>query len=184
MSLSLQITRRGFVRAGAIEAMDIFRHQAFDLATNPQVQETFDLNKVDDATRERYDKQSGHRQGAVLARRLVARGARLVNCRRASPRAWRTTCSGANSAASRASTTKPPATTGKAACPILKFERPTPSSPSSTTIRKGETDHAVIRYQRPTFHVQMRHGCRTCGCVRAKERIRIGDPVSKQFKRH
>lgn len=70
--------RRDADATGAIGAMDTFRRQAFELATSPQVQEAFDLNKEDDATRERYDKKSGPGQGALLARRLVERGARLV----------------------------------------------------------------------------------------------------------
>ena len=70
--------RRDADASGAIEAMDTFRRQAFDLATSPQVQEAFDLNKEDSKTRERYDKKSGAGQGALLARRLVERGARFV----------------------------------------------------------------------------------------------------------
>ncbi len=70
--------RRDADASGAIEAMDTFRRQAFELATSPQVQDAFALNKEDAKTRERYDKKSGAGQGALLARRLVERGARFV----------------------------------------------------------------------------------------------------------
>lgn len=70
--------RRDADASGAISAMDTFRQQAFELATSPQVQEAFDLNQENDKTRERYDKKSGPGQGALLARRLVERGARFV----------------------------------------------------------------------------------------------------------
>jgi uncharacterized protein (DUF1501 family) len=70
--------RRDADATGAIEAMDTFRRQAFDLATSPEVREAFDLNKEDAATRERYDKKSNAGQCALLARRLIERGARFV----------------------------------------------------------------------------------------------------------
>jgi hypothetical protein len=70
--------RRDADVTGAIDAMDTFRRQAFELATSPQVQEAFDLNQEDAKTRERYDRKSNPGQCALLARRLVERGARFV----------------------------------------------------------------------------------------------------------
>jgi len=70
--------RRDADTTGALEAMDTFRRQAFELATSPQVQEAFDLRQEDDATRERYGRKSNAGQSLLLARRLVERGARFV----------------------------------------------------------------------------------------------------------
>jgi hypothetical protein len=80
--------RRDADATGAIAAMDTFRQQAFELATSPQVREAFDLNQEDDATRERYDKKSGPGQGALLARRLVERGARFVTVKMSFGKPW------------------------------------------------------------------------------------------------
>jgi hypothetical protein len=70
--------RRDADATGAIEAMDTFRRQAFELATSSQVQEAFDLNKEDAKTRDRYGRQSNSGQCALLGVRLVERGARFV----------------------------------------------------------------------------------------------------------
>ena len=80
--------RRDADASGAIGAMDEFRRQAFELATSPQIQEAFDLNKESDKTRERYDKKSGSGQGALLARRLVERGARFVTVSMTFAKPW------------------------------------------------------------------------------------------------
>jgi hypothetical protein len=70
--------RRDADTSGAIGALDVFRQQAFDLATSPRVQEAFDLGQEDAATRERYGRKSTAGQSMLLARRLVERGARFV----------------------------------------------------------------------------------------------------------
>jgi hypothetical protein len=70
--------RRDADTAGAIGAMDVFRQQAFELATSPRVQEAFDLGQEDAALRERYGRKSTAGQSMLLARRLVERGARFV----------------------------------------------------------------------------------------------------------
>jgi hypothetical protein len=80
--------RREADASGAIEAMDTFRRQAFELATSPAVQEAFDLNKESDETRERYDRKSSPGQGALLARRLVERGARFVTVNMSFGKPW------------------------------------------------------------------------------------------------
>jgi hypothetical protein len=70
--------RRDADATGAIEAMDVFRRQAFELATSPKIQEAFDLNQESEADREHYGRQSAPGQAALLARRLLERGARFV----------------------------------------------------------------------------------------------------------
>lgn len=70
--------RRDADVSGAIGAMDTFRRQAFELATSPQVQEAFALASEDPKLRERYGRRSSAGQSALLARRLVERGARFV----------------------------------------------------------------------------------------------------------
>lgn len=70
--------RRDADASGALDAVDTFRRQAFELATSSKVQEAFDLNQEDAATRERYGRKSNSGQCALLARRLVERGARFV----------------------------------------------------------------------------------------------------------
>jgi hypothetical protein len=80
--------RRDADATGAIEAMDTFRRQAFELATSPQVQEAFDLGKEDDKTRERYGRQSNAGQCALLGVRLVERGARFVTVKMDFAKPW------------------------------------------------------------------------------------------------
>jgi hypothetical protein len=80
--------RRDADASGAIGAMDTFRRQAFDLATSPQVQEAFALNKEDDKTRERYGRKSTAGQSMLLARRLVERGARFVTVSTTYDKPW------------------------------------------------------------------------------------------------
>lgn len=80
--------RRDADTSGALESMDTFRRQAFDLATSPRVQEAFDLRKEDAATRERYGRKSNAGQSLLLARRLVERGARFVTVATTYDKPW------------------------------------------------------------------------------------------------
>jgi hypothetical protein len=80
--------RRDADATGAIEAMDTFRRQAFELATSPQVQEAFDLGKEEAKTRERYGRQSNAGQCALLGVRLVERGARFVTVKMDFAKPW------------------------------------------------------------------------------------------------
>lgn len=73
--------RRDADTSGAMASMDTFRRQAFELATSPQVQDAFDLNREPQAVRERYGPRSTAGQSMLLARRLVERGARFVTIR-------------------------------------------------------------------------------------------------------
>lgn len=70
--------RRDADTSGVLDAVDTFRRQAFELATSSKVQEAFDLNQEDAKTRERYGRNNNSGQCALLARRLVERGARFV----------------------------------------------------------------------------------------------------------
>jgi uncharacterized protein (DUF1501 family) len=80
--------RRDADASGAIEAMDTFRRQAFELATSPSVQDAFDLSKEDQKTRERYGKTSNSGQCALLGRRLIERGARFVTVNVSFEKPW------------------------------------------------------------------------------------------------
>lgn len=80
--------RRDADATGGIEAMDTFRRQAFELASSPQVQEAFDLNKEEAKTRERYGRQSNPGQCALLGVRLVERGARFVTVKMDFAKPW------------------------------------------------------------------------------------------------
>lgn len=69
--------RRDADASGLIEGMDSFSEQAFELVTSPKVQEAFDLNREDDALRERYGRNNWG-QSLLLSRRLVESGVRFV----------------------------------------------------------------------------------------------------------
>jgi hypothetical protein len=71
--------RRDVDRSGAIEAMDQFDRQAYDLVAGPQARQAFDLSREDPALRERYGRNSWG-QAALLARRLVEAGVTFVTC--------------------------------------------------------------------------------------------------------
>lgn len=63
--------------SGALESVDRFTAQAYDLIRSPQARAAFDLNQVDDRTRDRYGRtQLG--QSCLLARRLVEAGVPCV----------------------------------------------------------------------------------------------------------
>lgn len=70
--------RRDADTTGAMESMDTFRRQAYELATSPRIQEAFDLSREPERIRERYGRSSTAGQSMLLARRLVERGARFV----------------------------------------------------------------------------------------------------------
>lgn len=83
--------RRDADNSGAMASMDTFRRQAFELATSPQVQEAFDLNREPQSLRERYGTTgtvATAGQSMLLARRLVERGARFVTVRTTYAAPW------------------------------------------------------------------------------------------------
>jgi uncharacterized protein (DUF1501 family) len=63
---------------GALESVDRFTAQAYDLIRSPRARAAFDLNQVDARTRDRYGRtQLG--QSCLLARRLVEAGVPCVS---------------------------------------------------------------------------------------------------------
>ena len=73
--------RREADSTGALEGMDAFSRQAFDLVSSTKVQKALDLNREHPTVRERYGMKSFGAQSMLLARRLVEGGARFVTVR-------------------------------------------------------------------------------------------------------
>ena len=69
--------RRDADASGLIAGMDSFTQRAFEMATSPQVQSAFDLNREDSRLRDRYGRHTMG-QSTLLARRLVESGVRFV----------------------------------------------------------------------------------------------------------
>jgi hypothetical protein len=69
--------RRDIDASGAIEAMDRFQQQAYDLVTSPAARQAFDLTSEDAGTRDRYGRNM-FGQSTLLARRLVEAGTTFV----------------------------------------------------------------------------------------------------------
>ena len=69
--------RRDADVTGQIAGMDSFTQQAFQLATSPQVQAAFDLNREDSRLRDQYGRNTIG-QSTLMARRLVESGVRFV----------------------------------------------------------------------------------------------------------
>ncbi|MDG1895632.1 MAG: DUF1501 domain-containing protein [Fuerstiella sp.] len=74
---NLDTLERAFDQAGELQALDEFETQAMTLLTNPKTKEAFDLTKEDDATRDRYGRNSWGQQ-LLLARRLVEAGVEVL----------------------------------------------------------------------------------------------------------
>jgi len=79
--------RRDLDRSGAVEGMDSFQQQAFNILTSSKLMEALDLSREPAAVRERYGKgdPKNYGDGAprncehfLIARRLVEAGARCV----------------------------------------------------------------------------------------------------------
>ena len=64
-------------KADHVGAMDSFYEKAFGIVTSPKAKEAFDLNREDEAVRERYGRNH-FGQSVLLARRLVEAGVRFV----------------------------------------------------------------------------------------------------------
>ncbi|MFN7920508.1 MAG: DUF1501 domain-containing protein [Bryobacteraceae bacterium] len=64
-------------KSKVIEGMDHFYQKAFDLVSSPDAKKAFDLSKEPAALRDKYGRNTAG-QGALLARRLVEAGVRLV----------------------------------------------------------------------------------------------------------
>ena len=74
---NLDTLERAFDQAGELQALDEFETQAMTLLTNPKTKEAFDLTKEDDATRDRYGRNSWGQQ-LLLARRLIEAGVEVL----------------------------------------------------------------------------------------------------------
>lgn len=68
----------GLARGGSVETWDRLSQQAFDLVTSGGARAAFDLSKESDKTRDRYGRYTWG-QSALLARRLIEAGVRLVH---------------------------------------------------------------------------------------------------------
>jgi hypothetical protein len=64
-------------KSGVVESMDYFYQKALDLVSSPQAKQAFDLGAEPDKLRDAYGRTTAG-QGALLARRLVEAGVRLV----------------------------------------------------------------------------------------------------------
>ncbi|MBW3597001.1 MAG: DUF1501 domain-containing protein [Planctomycetes bacterium] len=65
--------------SGALEAIDRFDRQAYELVTSQRAREAFDLSREDDKLRDSYGRHSWG-QSVLLARRLVEAGTTFVTC--------------------------------------------------------------------------------------------------------
>lgn len=68
---------RRFQTSPIASSMDDFRAQAFSMLSTPQAKEAFDINSIDDTTRDRYGRNEWG-ESILMARRLVESGVRLV----------------------------------------------------------------------------------------------------------
>ena len=68
---------RRFQSSPIAGSMDDFRAQAFSMLSSPKAKQAFDINAVDDRTRDRYGRNEWG-ESILLARRLVEAGVRLV----------------------------------------------------------------------------------------------------------
>ena len=64
-------------RSGVVESMDHFYQKALDLVSSPEAKRAFDLGAEPERLRDAYGRTTGG-QGALLARRLIEAGVRLV----------------------------------------------------------------------------------------------------------
>jgi hypothetical protein len=76
---SLDRLRREADQTGAVEAMNRFDQQAFDLVTGSAARKAFDISIESSELREQYGRNSWG-QSVLLARRLVEAGSTIVTC--------------------------------------------------------------------------------------------------------
>lgn len=74
---SLDQLKRGADATGAIDAMDRFQQQAFELVTSAATRKAFDIESEDAKLRDRYGRNT-FGQSSLLARRLVEAGSTFV----------------------------------------------------------------------------------------------------------
>lgn len=75
----LDTIRRVGDQTGAVEALDRFDQQAFEMVTGERARKAFDIASEPDEVRDRYGRHSWG-QSALLARRLVEAGTTFVTC--------------------------------------------------------------------------------------------------------
>jgi uncharacterized protein (DUF1501 family) len=71
--------KRDADQSGAIEAMNRFDQQAFDLVTGSAARKAFDISSESSETRDRYGRNSWG-QSVLLARRLAEAGSTIITC--------------------------------------------------------------------------------------------------------
>ena len=69
--------RREIDRSGVMDGLDAFKTQALEMVTGEDVRRAFEIEREDTKLRDRYGRHQ-YGQGALLARRLVEAGARVV----------------------------------------------------------------------------------------------------------
>lgn len=74
---TLDQMQRNVDASGALDSMDRFQQQAYELVTSPKAREAFDISKEDPKLRDQYGRHT-FGQSALLARRLVEAGSTFV----------------------------------------------------------------------------------------------------------
>lgn len=74
---SLDARIEGLERSGLVESLDYFSQKAFDMVTSPAAKKAFNLSAEPEALRDAYGRTTAG-QGALLGRRLIEAGVRLV----------------------------------------------------------------------------------------------------------
>jgi len=74
---SFDSLQQGIDDSGVLEGLDTFKRQALEMVTGEHVRKAFDISAEDDALRDKYGRHM-YGQGALLARRLVEAGTRVV----------------------------------------------------------------------------------------------------------
>jgi hypothetical protein len=74
---SLDSIRRDMDSSGQMEALDSYTQRAVEVVTSGRVADAIDINKEDQAVRDRYGERDG--RNFLLARRLVEAGVRVVS---------------------------------------------------------------------------------------------------------
>ncbi len=86
---SIESQRRVLNEGAATESFDHYRQAAISLLTDPQVKQAFDVTATDDATQERYGRNS-FGWSLLMARRLVESGVSLVQVNLGNNETWDT----------------------------------------------------------------------------------------------
>lgn len=86
---SIETQRRDLDRFANVESFDRYRQGAVDLLTDGRVRDAFDVTNADDATQERYGRNS-FGWSLLMAKRLVEAGVNLVQVNLGNNEAWDT----------------------------------------------------------------------------------------------